>query len=291
MSDEASSSALHRWSGLGRAVDPSVPTNRTIAALTLVALLLGAGWALYDGAALWRVAWAGVNAALTVFISWALTRELAPDDDPAAFVAVALAAAAWVAWGEQAILLPAATMLAVRLVNRSTGMAAEPLDSGFVVVGFGALAWLGSWSYGLLGGLALALDGALPPVGSRDARRRHLALAAVPLAAALARGLAESASLRGLPWPVLALAGAGLAAAALHPRPVSVGDVDGVPLHPWRVRAGTALGVASLALAAAAGAADARALGLGWASVTAATAYSAWRSWTGSTRDAGRAGR
>jgi hypothetical protein len=41
----------------------------------------------------------GVNAAITVFLAWALTRELAPDDEIGSFVAAMLAGVAWLALG------------------------------------------------------------------------------------------------------------------------------------------------------------------------------------------------
>ena len=262
----------YRLSGLARPVDPSYRTNRAIGALSLLALPLGAAWALREGASPGGAAVAAVGAALAAFLSWAYTRELSPDDDAAAFLAVALGIAAWLWAGGQTYLVGVSALLGVRLVNRSTGAAAHPADTGGVVTLFSLMGWFVSWSCGVVGGLALALDGLLPTAGGQPARKRHLELALLPFGVGVLRALGEPAALRLPPHPLVpcAVALAALAAAAAYPRPRSRGDVDGVPLVPARVRAGLALGVAAAALAALDGAMDARGLAWMWGCLAAA---------------------
>ncbi len=247
----AETSELHpvyRLSGVARPVDPRYPTNKAILILAPIALLAGAALRLAEGAGWLDAGLAGLDAALLLFLVWALTRELSPDDNPAAFVAVALALAGWARVGEQSLLIVAAGLLAARLVNRSTGLAAKPSDSLVITVGFALLAWFTSWTCGVVGALALALDASLP--SKQEPRRVHglgAGLVALVVGARILVGIAEPKLPAHLPV-FASIAGLGLLAALAYPPPSSVGDVDEQPLVRARVRAGLALGVLAAAL-------------------------------------------
>jgi len=102
-------SRISRVSALARPVDPSYPTNRALLlglaplliAGCLYGMLRGGDWAEALRSAGWLV--------LAAFLGWALARELAPDEDLAAFLAVALTVAAWAVWGDPALATPATT--------------------------------------------------------------------------------------------------------------------------------------------------------------------------------------
>lgn len=248
---EARESQLHpayRLSGVARPVDPKYPTNKAILILIPIVLVLITVMHLVDGAGWVDAGLAGLNVGLMVFFCWALTRELSPDDNPGAFLAVGLALATWFRVGPQSILILAATLMAARLVNRSTGLAAKPSDSVFVTVGLGLLAWFVSWTCGVVGALALALDGLLP--SSQESRRGHLLAGLALVGVVVARVIVGIEGPR-LPahLPVFGtIAGLGLFATLSYPRPRSVGDVDEQPLTHARVRAGLGLGVLAAAL-------------------------------------------
>ncbi len=266
MSDPA-----YRFSGIGRPVDPAYPTNRAVLVLVSLGFVAGAlrGFRA-DGA--WLVAgFLGINAALTLFLAWALTRELAPDDDPAAFVAAGLAGVAWSLLGTQSLLIPATLLVAVRLVSRTTGKAAEPTDAFLVLPLFGFAAWVASWTLGLAGAAALAIDATLPRAPGQAERRYHLGLAVVVLFVTAARLLAGTGGLQ-LPDGALLLSGIAVLAGGaglVYPSPRSCGDVDGEPLVDARVRGALLLGVLATSAVTLDAGVPTTGLGVLWASLTA----------------------
>ncbi|NVB39495.1 hypothetical protein G6O69_16760 [Pseudenhygromyxa sp. WMMC2535] len=260
-------SPIYRVSGIGRPVDPAYPTNKALLILMAAALVLGALWSLRGGASVGGAALAGLGAALLAFLSWALTRELSPDDDPAAFVAMALALAAWARVGGQSLMFLVVAMGAVRIVNRSTGKAAELADGLILVAIFSAMAWLNSWACGVVGALALALDAGLPRAGTQAARPRHLVFAGVVAAVTVARVVVGVEPLR-VPahLPVFGtIAGLALLVGLFYPQPRSRCDLGGHPLVEIRVRAGLLLAVLLVALGAIDGGVDQFELGALWA--------------------------
>jgi len=235
----------YRLSGIGRPVDPRYPTNRAIAILFVVGLVVGGAWSLVTGVPFLQSVLDGLNAGLVVFISWALTRELAPDDQAAAFVAVGLSAVTWVVLSSQSILVPLALLLAARVVARTTGKAAERFDTVVLVVTFAALGWIESWTLSAVGAAALALDSVLPVSPGQEARPYHMGAAVLVLigtAYLATQGLAAAVP---PPAPVLlsVIAGATLVVALLQPMPESTGDVDGLRLRRSRVRSALLLGL------------------------------------------------
>jgi hypothetical protein len=239
---------VYRLSGVARPVEPRFPTNKAVLVLMPLVFVLGAALRGSEGASWVDAGLAGLEAALLLFLAWALTRELSPDDNPAAFLAAGFALAGWARVGEQSLLILAATLLAVRLVNRSTGLPAKLGDSLIITVGFASLAWFVSWTCGVVGALALALDAVLP--SKLEARRIHLlgaGLVALVVVARVVVGVADPQLPAHL--PVFAtIAGLGFVAALAYPKPSSVGDVDGQPLVPARVRVAFALGVLAAVL-------------------------------------------
>ena len=86
---------IYRLTSIGRPVDPRYPSNRAL--LIVLPLLAVASVGLRGVLDLERSALTVTLQSLLVgFAAWALTRELAPDDDAAAFVALALA---WIGAG------------------------------------------------------------------------------------------------------------------------------------------------------------------------------------------------
>jgi hypothetical protein len=264
--------SAYRYSGLARPVDPNYPTNKAVLILVPSLLVLGAAHRFFVGGAdLEMAALAGLNLGLLGFICWALTRELSPDDNPAAFVAMALAVLAWLRVGNQSFLIPAVILMDVRLVNRSTGKAAEISDSVIVTLGIGAMTWFVSWSCAVVGALALILDALLPCPGNQPTRRRHLGFALALVVVAVVRVVVGAEPPR-LPahLPVFAtIAGLCALAVILYPRPRSVGDVDGMPLSRARVRAGLGVGLLATVLVSVDGGVELMKAGGLWACILA----------------------
>ncbi len=147
-------------SAMMRPVDWNYPTNRLIILFTLGVLVLGTLYQFILGGLSFMSAlgW-GASAGLAVFICWALTRELDPDDEYAAFAAAALYLVGLVIWGAQSELLVMFWLIeAIRILNRSVGLPVKILD-GVLLLGLtGWLLWQGYFEVGLLTAVAFFVD-------------------------------------------------------------------------------------------------------------------------------------
>jgi hypothetical protein len=155
---------LSDFTSLGRIpIDPRYPTNLAIGALSLVVTIAGTLWRLLSGLALLESALWGIGAGLVVFLTWALGREIDPDHDLSAFVGAGLVLIALLFLDIPALLVVLWLLTVLRIVNRTVGLPAKPLDS-LAVFGLGAwLTWQGYWMAGLITAAAFLLDGLLSP--------------------------------------------------------------------------------------------------------------------------------
>ncbi|MEJ2210545.1 MAG: hypothetical protein P8129_16115 [Anaerolineae bacterium] len=223
---------------VGRPVDPRYPTNLAIAIITALVAVAGAAWQWLTGATLFGGALWGIGAGLAVFLAWALARELDPDHDLSAFVGAGLTLVALPFLGLPQFLSLFWMMLALRIVNRTVGLPARPLDS-LAILGLGLwLTWSGGWIYGLATAAALFLDGwQAPPL------RRHLLLSGVTLAATILLALLANPALSGgwdWGWLRFVTYVAGLLfliATETMDTPQALCDETGEPVRPARVRA------------------------------------------------------
>jgi hypothetical protein len=214
---------LHTLSGLARAIDFKFATNRAIAAICITVFLSMLAYTADPKL--------GLYSAISVFFAWALARELDPDHDFSAFIAVALAL--------PFLSFPGAgagpmfwTLLIVRVLNRSTGVPSNPLDVGLILF----LAYGNPYLLGL-SALAMAIDTRINP------RTLSWYSAAVLLGLAM---IAGSQSTISLYWtPLLAVP----CILAIPASTTARTDATDQPLDPQRVRAAQI--VAALSLAAA----------------------------------------
>jgi len=267
---------LRQASGLARPLDPGYRTNRWILALIL-GVLAGA-WMLRGSLTGDWLAAGGlaVLAAIALFLAWALGRELDPPSESAAFLGAGLAlpplaaaAAGWLPLPDLAALV--LVLLAMRVLNRTSGNATRPLD-GLVV--FGLAVWLAIDAnpiYLLAAVIAVILDGLLPPA---QRRRAVLGAAAAGVALVLVLVLGPAAPPSDLePIPLLIAAAAG---AVFSETIRATGRLEGAAddrsaaLSPLRVRAGQLLALLTgLALVVWIGAAALTALAPLWAAMAA----------------------
>jgi hypothetical protein len=253
MSRTRSTHFVYRFTGLGPSVDPSFPTNAAILLLASLALVVATLRSLRGDSEWLDGGLLGVNAAV------------------GAFLAAALAGVAWFALGSQSLFIPVVLLVALRLVNRSTGKAMEPIDELLVPPFFAFAAWAVGWPLGLVGSAAYALDAALPAALGRVERRNHLAMSALLLALTTLRLVMGTPGIQvpHRPLLLLLLAVLALGAALFSPTPRSRGDVDGEVLVDARVRSALLLGVfATVAVTLDAGIPTGN-LGLLWCSLAA----------------------
>jgi hypothetical protein len=193
-------------SSLVRPLDPRYPTNRAVLIIIPIAGLLAAGVALVRVVSGGQLVLAALGGAGTAFASWALARELAPDDNPAAFVSMVLAYTTYLLVGHTSVMLLVLALMLVRTVNRSVGIPPQPLDYVSIAV---LVAWVG--------------------YSSRDI---------VPWSDAF-RGTPRWAL-----WAIAAIALAYVGVIVTTRQVRSVGDLTGEPLQLRRVRAGMVTGLA-----------------------------------------------
>lgn len=261
---------------LGRTpIDPSYATNRAIATLALVATI---AWTLVgslSGAALLEsVSW-GIGAGFVVFLTWALGREVDPEHDLSAFVGVGLVLIALLFFDTPPLLVILWLLLVLRLVNRTVGLPAKPLDT-LGVLGLGAwMTWQGDWIVGLVTAVAFLLDGLLsPPL------RIHLFASGLAFVATVVLTLFQGGMVMASgPTPAVVISSAVMAGLFLvvisTTREIeAVGDATSTPLSPRRVQAAQVLALlTALLFAWWDGASGMMALLPLWAAMTGAGLY------------------
>ena len=153
---------IYKYTSIGRPLVPAHWTNKAVLILMPLAALLGAVMAWLGNSQGMQILQGAISYLLIAFGSWALARELFPDDNPAAFVSMALAILAALSFDSPGILIVFATLGLVRIVNRSTGMAARKTDSIIVtLLVFWVIYATRSPFYGAVAALAFVFDGSL----------------------------------------------------------------------------------------------------------------------------------
>ena len=154
---------IYKYTSIGRPLEPAAyPTNKAVLILLPLAAAVGAITTWLAGGQALQILQAAISFLLIAFGSWALARELFPDDNPAAFVSMVLALLAALSFDSPGILILFATLGLVRIVNRSTGMAARLSDSIVVMLlAFWVIYATQSPFYGAVAALAFIFDGSL----------------------------------------------------------------------------------------------------------------------------------
>lgn len=145
-------------SNLGRPVDPNYPSNLFVIVAS-VGSFLGFGVSAYisGGNALSSLGLA-VGSFLSVFLAWALAREVDPDYHLTAILVVGGQVTAIVFNGVPSLLLPFWALFSFRVLNRTTGLKAGPIDN-LLSAGLGI--WLGyslSWVVTAAGAVIFLAD-------------------------------------------------------------------------------------------------------------------------------------
>ena len=226
-------------SGIGRPLDPNYPTNRAIVAVAVLVGLVGGAVQLFiTGSGLLDSFVWSVEAAGGVFLAWALSRELDPDNEMSAFVSAGL-------WILSLAVINAPRLLALlwflwslRIVNRTSGLAAKPLDSVLFLTLGSWLAFQTSGIYIVMTAVVFVLDGLLEPANRRQYIFAGLsALPGLALFLALDALFAAFQFSRGVIVPLVVIAILFASVIASYRRVEVRGDYTGEPLDPTRVRA------------------------------------------------------
>jgi hypothetical protein len=252
---------------LGRVFDPRLPSNRFVLATVLVAgvlaLILPETVVAGDRP---RLVSAVVVAAATG-LAWTLGREIDPDHNATAALAAVATGVFELAVGGVSLGATYAAMVTARIVARTTGAHATPIDLGAHVVVAGVLgAGTVTWPAGALIGVGVVLTTRLP----RPAPATHLWWgAAIGAVALIVAGFLREPAAWTRPTPLLwTLIGTGVIGAMLLGKAVevtSVGDYTGKPLQPERVTAARLLVLAgAIVISVAAGGVGVAASAAAW---------------------------
>jgi len=153
---------IYGITSIGRPLDKNFATNRAVSRLMPVGGVVAVAMALLRGEGGLPLLGAAVIGAVLVFAAWALARELVPDDNPAAFVSMALGFVVLHLLVPLSFLILFTTMLLVRIVNRTVGLPARTTDSIVVTLLVVTVIYLTENPlFGVVAALAFALDASL----------------------------------------------------------------------------------------------------------------------------------
>lgn len=134
---------LTHVTGLGRHLDPNLPSNRIALLGAVAAGVVHGALELFTGGGVVIVG--SVAAGALVFLAWAISREIDPDHPSSATLAMILAAP-FAVIGDGSALALAALLIALRMVAGTTGVALKPADVGVVLAAAMATAFVaGGW--------------------------------------------------------------------------------------------------------------------------------------------------
>ena len=238
--------SIYQYTSIGRPLDPAWPSNKAVLVLLPLAAVLGAALEWADGGTLGAVLLRALNLVLALFLSWALARELDPDDQTVAYISLAAGVLVGMLLDSPGVLAAIAALGLIRVVNRSTGLPARKSDSMvLVLLTIAVIYWTGSPLFGGVAALAFILDGSL-----KEPLRHQWVFALVCLGGMVVY-LVDHDSGLGLPgtpdslfeWlSVLFLLMFALGI-LLTRRIRSRGDINDRPLLVGRVRGGMAVGL------------------------------------------------
>ncbi|WP_157196647.1 hypothetical protein [Methanococcoides burtonii] len=146
---------------IGRKLDLGYPNNRLIIQLatlvTISALIFDVITNKYISASFVY----GIKAGISTFLLWAISREIDPDHEVAAFIPVIFSLPHVIIFGLHPLFHLLWFLLVLRLVNRSTGVKAGVLDSIAILTIGAFLTYQVSWVFGMISSLGFFLDGRL----------------------------------------------------------------------------------------------------------------------------------
>jgi hypothetical protein len=151
----------YRITSINRPLDPNYPTNRLILLISTIVVVITSLFQLASNSDLLTAAVYGTKAGLSVFLVWAISREIEPDHEIAAFVPVILSLIPVMVYGMHPLLVLYWFLLISRIVNRSTGSKAGILDIMAVLLIGSYLSYEIFWIFGILTAVSLFIDSRL----------------------------------------------------------------------------------------------------------------------------------
>jgi hypothetical protein len=245
---------IHKFSALARPVEPKYPTNLAVIILLPVIAIGLFAWLAFHGTPMAAAGQTALLGMFAAFLTWALGREMDPDHNATAFIAMGLAAIlTGLGYGFDLLTL-GALLFAVRLVNRTVGPQAKIGDIiTLVLLNLGAVLIDGAWWMPFLSVFALIFD----ELQERSNLPQRLAIPALIIIGAQAFLVGDGVALSAMDslvrgWIVTVVVISFMVTGTIWKLPElrSVKDVSLTPCERRRIQAGMVLillgGLASL---------------------------------------------
>ncbi|UGV41653.1 hypothetical protein J7W08_05035 [Methanococcoides orientis] len=149
---------INRITSINRPLDPAYPTNRLIIWIFVIVLVVASLFHLSLNNTIIISMIYGITGGTSIFLVWAISREVDPDHDIAAFVPVILSFIPVVVFGIHPVLPLLWLLLLLRIVDRSTGLKARPFDTISVLLLSLFLTYQLTWIFGIITTTAFFLD-------------------------------------------------------------------------------------------------------------------------------------
>lgn len=237
-------------SALGRPVILTEKTNAAIAAISFTVLVLAFAIPLFSGEEPLKAAGLSLGAAFSVFMAWALSRELDPDFPWAAFFPSALMMMLLLVWPQAfhpRFIALFWLLQTLRAINRTAGPKPTVFDSFFLLAATVWVSFDGVWTAGFLAAAAFLLDGML--IDSTDRHKWFAIPAAATSVIALWAAPDAFPSVNAGEALYLLIPLALFLAVILNTKQLhSVGDRTGVKLNLRRLKAAQVFSIAVVAV-------------------------------------------
>jgi len=139
---------MNQISALARPLDINYRSNRNMLLIFLLVLILGTAFQWFTGQVFLQSLWWGARAAFVVFLSWALGRELDPDINTTAMLAIPFSLATFYLYGDFNWLLLLAWLMMMRIGSHICGQSVKLTDA-LLVTGLAVyLIWRGDYVIG-----------------------------------------------------------------------------------------------------------------------------------------------
>jgi hypothetical protein len=125
---------MYKYSSTPRPLDKNYFTNKIIGIAVPVTILAGFVFQIISGAGIIDSLLWGLGGGALVFLTWALCREMDPDNDYSAILAASIALIGVLVFGISGILVMVLYLFSARILIRTTGLKAKPMDSILLLV-------------------------------------------------------------------------------------------------------------------------------------------------------------
>ena len=144
---------IDKISSIGRPLDFNYKTNKAIVIITTINIIIGIAVSITNQLKMPNLIFTGVSFGITFFISWAISREIDPDNHISAFIGLIPLFIILFFWPETNIAILFWLLISLRIINRTTGLPARIFDSTMLC----AISFLLSYFYSPIFGFLAAI--------------------------------------------------------------------------------------------------------------------------------------